>query len=88
MGSSAAELVESKHNSEKIIGKKYVPHLFNGISASKVNIKIRFYPIPGHAPARNIHRNADVTGGGWNIVSQWSGTSSIPGQCLCLLISS
>lgn len=41
MGPSAGELVESKHNSKKIIEKKYAAHLFNGISASKVNIKIR-----------------------------------------------
>lgn len=41
MGPGTGVLVESKHNSERITEKKYAAHLFNGLSASKGNIKIR-----------------------------------------------
>lgn len=41
MGPSTEVLVESQHESERITEKKYAVHLFNGLSASKVNIKIR-----------------------------------------------
>lgn len=35
-----------------------------------------FYSVLGHAPARSILRDADVTDGVRYIVSQWFGTSS------------
>lgn len=70
---SAGELVGSKYDSEKRTEKKYAAHLFNGISASNVNITIRCVHF---TLSQDVHLQEDVRGGGWYFVSQWFGTSS------------
>lgn len=91
MGLSTGELIESKHDSEKITEKKYAAHLFNVISASKVNIKIRCVQF---TLSQDMHLQEAFTG----MQMSWVGVGilfpsglehlPIPGHCLCLLTSS
>lgn len=91
MGLRAGELVECKNDSAKITGKKYADHLFNGISASKVNIKIRYMQL---TLSQDMHLQEAFTG--MQMSQVWVGMLfpsglehlPFPGHCLCLLISS
>lgn len=91
MGPSTGELVESKHDSEKITENKYAAHLFNVISANKVNVKIRCVQF---TLSQDMHLQEAFTGMQMSRVGAGTFFPSglehlpIPGHCLCLLISS